>query len=243
MKPSLINAKQAKITLYVITGILILFAVIIYLLVSSLVQKLPNIQSTITLQEQSKNIEEYTKSCLTNLFEDSLIIIGKQGGYFNLPSDHFKNDFLRASYLFNQNSMLLTKEDLKKELSQYIVANYNKYCTFREFKLRIDSNKISPDIALDNDKSTLIPNLVLTISKKQESIQLKDFEIEVPIRLNLIYDLIQEILSDLYRSNLNIPQGIKIRIIQYNSDLLYIISDEQSKIKNKEDLFLFAVKE
>ena len=242
MKPSSMNAK-GKITLYFITGLLILFAVIIYLLASSLVQKLPNIQSTITLQEQSKNIQEYTQSCLTNLFEDSLLTIGEQGGYFNLPSNHFTYDFIRVSYLYDQNNVLLTKEDLKKELSLFITNNFKKYCTFREFKLRIDSNNFNPDIILENNSTILISNLILTISKKQESIQLKDFQIEAPVRLNLIYDLISSIISDLHRSNLNIPQGIKIRIMQYDDNLLYIISDEQSKIKNKDYLFLFAVKE
>ena len=244
MKHSYKLVKKGLVTPYIITGIVILAVIIFYIFISYIAHKTPNIEATISLREQSKNIESYTKSCLTNLFEDSLITIGLQGGYYNIPQEHFKHDFLKVAYSFNKKPVLLTKDDLKKEISYYIVSNINKYCNFKEFKgLIIDTNIINPNIILENNSTILIPDYIVTVSKKKESIQLKDFQIEIPVRLNLIYDLISLILLDLHRSNINIPSGMSIKIIQFDNSLLYLIFDEQPNIKNMQYKFLFAVKE
>lgn len=237
-------AKKSQATMFVVTGIIILAVIMLYIFLSFIAKRTPDIESTVSVQEQSKQVRSYAESCLKDLFEDSLINTGIQGGYFNLPDIYFKNDFLRVAYAYNKKPVLLTKESLKKEISSYIISKLTKYCTFREFKgLRIDTSQMNPEILLENNSTLLNPNFIITISKRRETIQLKDFKIRVNVRLNLIYDLISLILQDLHRSNINIPEGIKIKIIQYDNDLLYLIFDENSIIKDSQYKFLFALKE
>ena len=120
------NNKRGQITIFIILGLLIVATFVIFL-----VLKEDAVTEEIKVSEESftelkgENIKSYVDSCLEKVTEDGLMLIGRQGGYYQSPLDYsilFFDDKL-PYYYYEDETIILGIEDAEKELERYIKDN------------------------------------------------------------------------------------------------------------------------
>lgn len=144
---------------------------------------------------------------------------------------------------------------IEAQLEHYISKNLPNCINFSNFPdYEISSGNISTDLTIENKGITAKVNYPLIINSKGQSskTEIKEFEVNLPIRLKKVYEsarkiISQEInnvsfdfLSDSY--DFDVPYlSYHIRPHPDESSFIFVINDSQSLIDGKNYFFQFAV--
>ena len=242
-------SKRGQVTLFVILAIVIVAGIIVFFSFRNNFQIKPSIPTTI------QPIHSFVQDCLEETSENSLIRIGNRGGYF-LIFDEPSIEGRIPYYLQGTQKTIPTQEEIEQNLAGFVYEELS-FCilNFKDFR---DEFEIEHD--LENVNSQILDNQVrfaldypVTISKigSETTYQLKDFEINIPIRLNRIYQVSEEIvqeqaqhpesicLSCLY--DLGENYNVHIDMLDYGNSTIFTIIDDNSKINNQSYEWSFAV--
>jgi hypothetical protein len=184
--------KKSQVTLFIITGIIIIVLV-------AIIYQLQNIKSNSKNQPQNLDntiaIKNYVENCMGMNLEQGVEIIGTQGGYFHpkyyeLESPHY------VSYLFYDNiNYVPTIEELEEQLSLYIdnkIVTCANFSRFIGIKFEVDDPKTSTKIINGSISSTL--NWKLTLEKEDEVQTLEIFNVEMNSNLYQIHSVVNELM-------------------------------------------------
>jgi hypothetical protein len=101
-----------------------------------------------TIEFKGENIKSYIDSCLEKVTENGLLLIGRQGGYYQSPLDYsilFFDDNL-PYYYYEDEMIILGVEDAEKELEHYIKDNMplcvDHFKTFEKSGYDVTAGKI-----------------------------------------------------------------------------------------------------
>ena len=241
--------KRGQVTLFVILAIVIVAGIFVFFSFRDGLQIKPSIPTTI------QPIHNFVQNCLEETSENSLVRIGNQGGYF-LIFDEPSIEGRIPYYLQRKQNTILTQEEIEQNLAGFIYEELS-FCilNFKDFRseFEIEHN-------LENINSQILDNQVrftldypVTISKISSEItyQLKDFEINIPIRLDKIYQISEKIiqeqiqhpesicLSCLY--DLGENYNVHIDMLDYGNSTIFTIIDDSSKINNQSYEWSFAI--
>lgn len=183
--------KKSQVTTYVILGLVILIVIgIVFFLKSNIIDSLlqQDTQKIKDVPPQIQPIYEHVQDCVKTTSEDALYVIGYHGGYFITPYP-FTVDKI-PYYFINNKSVVPSKERIESEISKYINQEL-KFCTnnftnFTEFK--INQGNVNARTFIGENKTLVSVSYPLSINRGEINYQLKDFNLELPIRLNVIYD-------------------------------------------------------
>lgn len=188
--------RKAQITVFIIVGVIIVALVIgaVYIgktkIESDLAEKYFSQEG---IKPQLNNIQESILNCIDITTEDSLIIIGIQGGYYNEPPEFFDLGWAFIPYYYNQGAFLMpSKEKISTELESYVNENL-KYCldeiNVGDFTLDYNTPKTSANI-----KETLVSFTIdssITIEREGNKIKFetKKHPSEQPSKLSEIIEI------------------------------------------------------
>ena len=242
-------SKRGQITIFIIVGILLLAGALTFLALKSDIITGGAKERAEQAQEASQlsaSVQNYIQSCLENTGKDALIFIGEQGGYYDLPRLSDKS-FLLPYYFYNNETSLISKEELEKQLSLY-VENELFFCirnfvVFEDQGFEIGQKEVKATTKVAKNKVFFNVNFPVEIKKGETAKSVEKFSVEVPSRLGIIYDVVGELLEEQREdpgsicvsciTRLAIENDLRIEIVPIDNLMMFIITDEEVPINNQ----------
>ncbi len=239
-------SKRGQITIFIIIAIIFIASLALYFIFKG------GLRDEI-ISPESEEIYLFVQACIYETGKDAIYDIGQSGGYF-VASEPSTDSGIPYYYLINK-SYMPSKQRIEREISYYI-NTLLFFCTedfvdFPEFE--ISEREIKADTQIQDNKIILNVEYPINIRKGESITRLRDFEnIEIPVRLGVIYNAISEIIRDqLTRediclsciSEIAVENDLKIDIVSLeNGAIMFTIKDENSLINGMVLEFKFVNK-
>jgi hypothetical protein len=240
---------KSQVTIFIIIAIILVVLVALYFIYknSSISQnKIP---------DDIVPIHEYVTNCVKEVGENSVSYIGYGGGYFIIPE--FSTDNGLPFYYSDGKSYIPTIENIEKELGNYVdymigfcVSDFSEY---PDFTIKQGTSKTKAVIG--NNKVNFDVSYPLTITRGEKTFSLNNFEAEIPVRLDEIYDLAYKITQEQLLNGDDIcisciydwgeEKDLFIEMNDYSNKsgiIVFTIRDEKLKILDRDYRFSFANK-
>ena len=240
--------KNAQLTIFIIISILIVAVVVLFFTLRGNL----NLPGKPVSPETTK-IKNFVQTCLDDSLESVVFKVGENGGYYFPPK--VSTPILEVPYYIKNNKSLMpSKEDIEREISRgierelfFCIGNFELFSPEYE----ITKGKMThPEVVIESERVLVEVNYPLTIQKGGSKSKIEDFSSEVPVRLGIIYDAVAEFVEeDLKTEGLCISclfdisekNGFKSSYPNYDDNTyIFIIEDPQSKLNNKEFVYVFA---
>jgi hypothetical protein len=236
--------KKGQITPIIIVAILIVVVIIFYFNVgkSLYFQNLDN---------EIKPIHSYVQECLKETGERAILDTSNYGGYFISPEESLENEI--PYYVKNGKNLMPSKEKIENEIGNYI-SSLTFFCinNFEKFEdYKIEDKEIKTVVNIEKEKVVFDVDYPLSITKGNNVYNLKSFYLEIPTRLNDIYDSAEFIVSDQIKDTKSICITCLSQVANNNDfyvnaieiddrNVIYTIKDDRVKINNETLVFNFA---
>ena len=239
--------KNAQLTIFIIISILIVAVVVLFFTLRGNL----NLPGKPVSPETTK-IKNFVQTCLDDSLESVVFKVGENGGYYFPPK--VSTPVLEVPYYIKDNKNLMPpKENIENEISRGIARELifclEDFSLFPEYE--ITKGKMThPEVVIESERVLVEVNYPLTIQKDGSKSKIEDFSSEVPVRLGIVYDAVAEFVEeDLKTEGLCISclfdisekNGFKSSYPNYDDNTyIFIIEDPQSKLNNKEFVYVFA---
>ena len=256
--------KKGQVTAFIIVGIVIFAAFgLLMLFKGEVIQSYLNSQlSKSSVSPEVEPINEYVLDCLESTVYDGLFVIGQQGGYFNVPE--VSTDFGIPYYFYMNDSYFPKLDVIEKQLSLYVYEELenciNGFSNFTGFN--VESGEIRVKTEAKENKTVVKVGYPLKIIRNDVEFEMKNFEVEVPIRLGAIYRVANELVENQLEDpeyicltcifNLTEKETVFIDMADYVGNIvIFIITDPNSMMEGyyyfpetepQHYRFLFAMK-
>lgn len=247
MENKRIMGVYGQVTIFIIIAILIIAAVALFFIFREKV----GITKEKPVSPEIATIKNFVEGCIKETSEDGIILVGIQGGYFNLPREHLVLENSEIAYAYYNGKNTLTPiSNMENEINSYI-KNSLPFCfelgNFSGFN--ITEGKIKAESTINKDEILLKVNYPLTIKKgKSTSILDEKYNEEIFVRLGDMHFITQKIINEKLNSNFMdltylSELGYSISIFpQDNNVFIYSIKDENYELGGMPYTFNFAVK-
>jgi hypothetical protein len=238
---------KAQITIFIIIALLVIFIIFGFIYIKN-----NFFNRDIRIDPDILPIYNSITKCVQNTGLDAIDYTSRRGGFYRAPLKKLDNDI--AYYLYEDYNYMPEKEEIERQISYYIDDKLNNCLnSFKDFnEYEIIAGAVKSTTKISQGKVIFNINLPLTI-KKNKTYTLENFEAEVPVRLDIIYDSLVFIMDDQMKdqetmcvtcfSYLSKEYGLDIETINYNQDsAIIVIKDEKSKLNNGSLVFSFANK-
>jgi hypothetical protein len=261
--------KRAQITIFIIIVILLVFGIGIIFVVKNSLKTV-----TETLPVGTDNVGDFVTNCLKITSENGLILIGRQGGYYTVPSPsifYSGNDSgpekyftelgsITVPYYLYSNSMdnMPTIQTIESQLSFYVEENLddclNNLSVFKQKGFEVQAGEIKSETNILDEKVRVSLNYPVTIKKADFKQQKTVYNVDVPIRLGLIYNLTKNMVlnhttcppvnnpPNLNQNCFNVVRSnnLNIAFIRLDNTALLIFTDNEYKLNNIYNDWIFA---
>jgi len=156
--------------------------------------------------------------------------------------------------VLEKENLMPTKEVIEKQLALYM-DSFLYYCVsdFSDFSdFNITQGKIKTTAKIEKNKVVFDVSYPLSISKESRTYEFNEFNGEVFVRLNQTYSLIQELMDAQMKKpdaicmsciyDLSTKYDLKVKMMDAQGGIIFVVLDEKSKINNQDYLFYFANK-
>jgi len=233
--------KKGQLTIFIIIAILVISLVSVFFIILKTPGDSEGINAAV--------IKNFVDECVEETAEDVIYQIGQGGGHYFPPE--FSTDSGIAYYWYHKKNYMPSKEELEEEISYYISKKLF-FCTknfvdFSEFEIM--QREIRAKTEIKDEKVVLNVKYPLSISKGKSTTVVENFEIIIPIRLEILYNSVSEFtnegveegicLSCLY--DISERDDLFVDMLDYdNETVIFIFKDENSKLNNKPLEWVFA---
>jgi predicted XRE-type DNA-binding protein len=242
------SSNRSQITPFIIIVLVLLAGITIFLIFkdSLVVNKNINIPADIS------PVYSVVNDCLQKNLIEGIDYVSQKGGYYDTPEKAI--DMEIAYYLYKNQNNMPSKEKIENEISNYI-NNEIQFCLNDISELgdfEITGGEISSTTSIEEDKVSLKMNYPLSISRGEKTYSLNEFETEYKTRLGLVYNISRQIVEEQMKDREIIPIGflydlgvknnVFIKTVEYKGDVIFTITDENSKLNERALVFNFVNK-
>ncbi|MDP2908039.1 MAG: hypothetical protein Q8O03_08975 [Nanoarchaeota archaeon] len=238
----MINARKAQISWFVVLGLvfLIMLALVSWLAYSTrFMSKKP--QQLVASESELEKVKTYLESCEKELAENTLILIGNQGGKTSVE-EFFEIDGNKVGIVSIDSFSSL--EDISKDVASYIDQKLARTCMPETVtKKTVETSRPKTSITF-NDKETVVETdweVTLTFENNtKQGIDMIKFSL--PLRMKLLHETVVKDLETL-GTDLNFVNSldkVDVKKISYNDKVLNVLVDHKSEIKNKPYKFFYV---
>lgn len=248
--------KKAQVTIFIILGIVIVIAVFsIYKAKDYFVKTQWELerQRTATLPADVQDIRVYTESCVEEMVEEGIKIMGLQGGYIIQPAYILETNFSTVTYAYyNGRKILPSIEKMQGDLALYVEL-FSPLCfdesNFPDFN--ITTKDVNAQTTINQDSVSVTANYPVSVSKGSANYDIgSKYYVEIPVRLGRIHDFANGIVEREISDPNNFDVGYllsdefdtEILPQDNNTIITYVIKDSKSMIDNEAYIFMFANK-
>ncbi|MBI1970246.1 hypothetical protein HYS47_00715 [Candidatus Woesearchaeota archaeon] len=247
---------QGQITAFIVVGILILVltGILVGLYVSN-EQPLKGKETISTLSFDSAAIENALNACLQKASGEAIALLSKQGGYiYTFPHLTFYDGWQVAYHYDNGRDISPTKQFMEGEMSRY-AAEALLACASNSFLPLYEGATIKKPMVITAIEDGLVVFEVefpITIQKDRSTITISKLYHNIPVRLQHVLDVKQQILNSIRNNNDNTLRldelssyDVDITLLQTDGKTrIYSIKDQSSALsENSVLLFNFAVRQ
>ena len=244
------KSKRSQTSIFIIIAVLVLGLAVMLLFIEK-----GEGGNNMNLQKISPDVlpvYNLVEDCLRITGEDSLVWIGNHGGYLISPEKSLDEV---AYYFYNNENHMISKESIEENVSFYI-DNFLGFC-FSDFSsvpdFRVSYGDAKTITRIENSSVFINVKLPLTISKSEKRYYLSDFQTEIPVRLGTIYNVNSELMAEQMKKKdavcfsclkrISEENNVTINMFDAeNNSILFVVSDDLSKINDKNYAFYFANK-
>ncbi|MBT4022700.1 hypothetical protein HN789_06935 [archaeon] len=241
---------KGQITIFIIIGL-----VIITIIGAVSVLRRSNIDITLpsgyaSIHSDRLRIKSLVKACGETILKEGLFFLGRQGGYYNLPSDIFEEANYSLPYYYNDHSKVPQNSLLERQIELYFEDHIEKCINdATKFGDRYTYELIDSDAEINENKVQLHLDMPFQIEVSNFKSEINNFTIVNNVRLGHMMnvtkkaiDLVEE-YPDRYDYTFILNQDVLISIIPLPNKLdIYVITDPESeKIEFRQYALMFAV--
>jgi len=206
---------KAQTTVFIIIAVVIVAVAIgvFYLNQTSKQTDLKKVFTKLGITEQASTVQSSILNCLDETAENSLVVVGIQGGYYNEPEKFFDLGWAFIPYYYDNGEFLKpSTQTIENELSTYVDDNLG-YCfetlEYENFDLTYKISKTKTEIK--QGEVSFKTDLSLTISKSDLT---ADFELKKhPVVIeSSLYDIL-EVADYITESHKDDPDMICINCV------------------------------
>ncbi len=182
------HSKTSQATIFIIIAIVIVAGLLAYFFARD------NLERTISPEVQP--LYDFVDDCIRKTAEDALYHISDTGGYFTAPELSADNHI--AYYFYNEENYMPSQEKIEEEINTY-VNTMLFFCTknFEDFPdYTIEQGMIETNTIIEDEKVMFTVDYPLSIQKAESSYSFKIFTHEIPVRLGIIYNVIEKIMEE-----------------------------------------------
>ena len=241
------KSKRSQLTIFIIIAILIIAVVVLFFTFRGSLQ-IPGKP----VSPETAEIQNFVQECLDETSELAIFDIAERGGYEDPSKVSSTIVFNTPYYIKNNKNLMPSKEKIQEEISKSLEKQMyscvNNFALFPEYE--ITKGKMEIKTTIDSEKVLVEMDYPLTIKKGESSSKLKKFNSEVPIRLGIIYDAVAEFIvqSVNYKGvcincllEISSKNSLQSSFSDYdNKTTIFIINDPQSKLNEREFVYVFA---
>ena len=193
--------RKGQITVFIILGILIVLVFsLFFILKQTSVSKNVKVTEEVLTPLQGDNIKLFVESCLNRVSEEGLVLIGRQGGYYQSPLDYsilFVGDKL-PYYYYEDEIRVLEIEDAEKELERYI-KDYLPVCVdnfkiFEKSGYDITEGEIVVSVSY-NERTKIVLNYPLKFELGQDVMEFDTFIKVVNVNVKKFIEAAEELVE------------------------------------------------
>lgn len=212
--------KRGQITLFIILGIVVFLVITFSFYLTS--------RLNITKGIDSSNIEEVMSICLNEKLDFTLILLGMQGGYYDVKEPYnlieFEDfDIKSPFYYYNGENLALSLEDLENNM-EYVLEKAVVKCV-EDFNVETGEPDIS--VKINNDDIRVDLEYPITIVKGDTKERISSFNTVRKIGLGKIYNVATSIAGDFVRDDNSICISCLKEMVDENDLVVnYYVSSE-----------------
>tara|TARA_Y100000034_G_C6886885_1_gene407312 strand:+ start:87 stop:818 length:732 start_codon:yes stop_codon:yes gene_type:complete len=237
--------KKAQLTIFIIIAIVIVGAIVLIFSLQTGLIKQP-------LSPDAERVYNFVQGCIEEEGAETIYTIGQNGGYFFSPE--LSTDSGVAYYYSNGKNFMPSKEQVEKEID--ILVNEKLFFCTRNFvdftNLRITQKEIKTQSEINENNIILNVNYPISIVKGESTSLIENFEVEILVRLGIVYDSIEKIIQeqltheDICLScllDISLENDLYIEMFNHDNETIIItFKDKNSKINNETFVWIFANK-
>jgi hypothetical protein len=244
--------KKSQITLFIILGILILFVMIFFFMLldteSGLRQKLRQTQE-VPLSQTSVQVQ--MESCIRQQAEQVLLLMGVGGGNFDFVITENSSQVRMKTFYQKGKNITPALEDLERTMEQALTLMVPDCVVGLELPgMTIEEGEPSPDVVFAEEDVFISLRYPLKIEGGDVSANLDKFVVRVPVRMQHLYEIANEIVQLTLQEPNQIDYAALAKydiLIQYipqgKDNGVYALTDPVSLILDRQPyLFLFGMR-
>jgi len=202
--------KRGQITLFIILGLVLMLALAYFVFIRE-----KSFMEVERIDQEYVPVKSFVETCLYNLGRDGLDILGLNGGYIYFPPDieNNPNSYISTSptprfknpyWWYDGIERVPTEEFMEDQISQYVEDNLpNCLSNFDAFSAVYDVIEHSSlEVTVESGESMdslvkIYTDYSIEIKDKfnKTLAEIKDFDVEIPVRLHAIYTLAKSIMD------------------------------------------------
>lgn len=190
MMNRLSSKRKGQMTLSIILGIVIVFAIGIGLYFSESISLLQKQQESVKAESalaQSKEVQDYVEACIAQTADYVIPVVLRNGGYYVMPDKKVSYQYYEVPvYMDSGKESVPTLDVLKRQIAAGIDAELPKCLNGISDKAEVSGISQS-QIKINPDKIVIDTNLPLTV-KGEVSSKLVGFYVEVPATIMPVYN-------------------------------------------------------
>lgn len=236
------NSKRSQIAPFIIIGVVLLGSIIIFLLLNGR-GMIENIGSNSYVPSDVSPVYNEMQDCINKTLIEGIDYVSKKGGYFSTPDKAI--DMEIAYYIYKNINYMPQKEQIENEIEKYM-NNEIGFCLYdsqisSEFLIN-ESLNASSKVTIEDEKVSIKIKHPLSISKNNRTYVIEDFSGITKVRLGVLYNVAKQIIDEQMTNKEGICIGclyelgqknnVIIKTVDYNEDMIYTITDENSKIND-----------
>ena len=234
--------KKSQISPFIIIAVIILAVIIVYFGLK------PDVSNKIS--PEIFPLFNFVENCVQKVAADSIYNIGETGGYFFAPN--LSIDGI-TYYFYEKENYMPSKEKIEDELNKYI-NNMLFFCTknFEDFKdYEVKQEEIAAKTIIEDEKVVFNIDYQISAKRGEDSYLIEGFELEVPVRLGVIYKVVSEIMKEQMEEKEAIciscigelaeENDLFVDLRDYENDtIIFYVIDRNSEINEEVYVFNFA---
>jgi len=198
--------KRGQVTVFVIVGILVILA---FLLFFYLIEKTTIFTPDVVIPQEVAPVKRYVESCVQDIGEKTVIKLGMQSGYVEIPEEIAMNPGAYISvggpiklpyWYLNGIDTSPTLANMQSQISDYVSKNLKSclrnFSDFDEFIIE-EKGEIKTKTVIAEEEVVITIDYPLVIKNKMgdKITTLSKYAASVPVRLKKIYRLAKEIMK------------------------------------------------
>lgn len=201
---------------------------------------------------EAQPVKTYIDECIKKVAVETAYEFGQRQGYHDVPKPNLNTDYSNVAYYYYKSKNIVpTKNTLKKEFSKILDENLLIDCTdfliFENLGYSIEFKDLNSTVQIFEDKLIINVNYPLLIGKGDLKSSINTFSYALPFRIGHIIDisndLVNSVVSEPYALDLTLLLNfdVGVSVIHYdNCNDVYIIVDNESKVKSSDDDYVFT---